>query len=166
MDEPGDDEEIWIIQMIPKTIFLGAAITIIIFFAFILTANNIKTNDLEMNVFINRLLYSTNAIAYYDEEIGRSYLGRIDLDKLNSKNIEQAINYSKGMFFAANITLQGKDSVYYNKELYEKMIPLAKARIKGPGGADYRLKQYKVSYLENKVMKLSSMRIEIIKARS
>ncbi|NQU98104.1 hypothetical protein HQ533_01440 [Candidatus Woesearchaeota archaeon] len=163
MDEPGDDEEIWIMQMIPKIIFLGAAVTIILFFAYFFTINTVSTDNMEMSVFYNRLLYSTNAMAYYDEDLGRSYLGFIDLEKLNSENLEKAIDYS-GRYFTANLTLQGKDSVYYQKDLFELLKPVRK--LEGPGGADYRVKELRVSYLENGQQKTGLLRIEILKAKS
>ncbi|MBU0471758.1 MAG: hypothetical protein KKF89_05275 [Nanoarchaeota archaeon] len=164
MDEPGDDEEIWIMQMIPKFIFVGAAITILLFFAYFFTINTVTTDNLEMNVFFNRLIYSTSALTYYDQELGRTYFGTIDLKKLNSKNIEESISYPSKNYFAANITLQGKEPVYYNKELFENLKPLRK--LKGPGSAKYSVKEIRVSYEEDNKIKTGLMKIEILKTVS
>ncbi|MBC8501030.1 MAG: hypothetical protein H8D38_04680 [DPANN group archaeon] len=166
MDDPGDSDERRMLEMFPKFIFLAAIMIIIIFFAYFFTINNLRTETIEREIFFNRIIYSTNALAYYDEDIGRTYLGRIDLEKLNTTNLEKSINYSNNYFFAARITLQGKDPVYYHKELWETLEPLAKAKIRGPGGADYRVKEFRASYIENGTLKSAPIKIEVIRARS
>lgn len=166
MGDPGDNSIIWMIHMIPKLLFVMFALIIISFFAYFLFFNEIKIENMEKHVFFNRLIYSTNALAYYDEDLGRTYLGMIDLEKFTTENIEATINYPENRYFAANLTLAGKESVYYHRELYDNLKPLAYARIRGSGGADLIIKELKVSYIENDKLKSGLLKIEIIRARS
>lgn len=169
MDDPGDTDEQRLIEMFPKFIFVTAIIAVIIFFAYFFVFKNIKTDTIEREVFFNRLIYSPNGLAYYDEDLGRTYLGRIDLDKFDTEYLENGINYTKNYFFAANITLitqKGKSNVYYHEDLYYKLKPLAMAKIKGLGGADRRIKEYIVSYFEDGTLRSGSLRIEVFRARS
>lgn len=168
MDDPGDTDEKRFLQMFPKLLMLIAIVLIMIFFSYFLTFTNINTSELEMNVFINRLLYSTNALAYYDEELGRSYLGRIDLEKLNSENLDKAINFSNNHFFAARISLIGYEPVYYHQALFERLEPLANAHIRGPGGADKLEppKEFMVTFSKDGVLEYANLKLEVLRARS
>ncbi|MFC2135447.1 hypothetical protein ACFLTH_12610 [Bacteroidota bacterium] len=166
MNDSDDNTTKKTILMFPKFIFVAAIILVLIFFAYMFLFKNIKTDTIERQVFIERLLYSRNGLAYYDEEIGRTYLGMIDLKKYDSEHLEKGINYSSNYFLAAKITLQGKESIYYHEELYKKMLPLARAGVKGPGGADYWSKENKVSFTEEGILKTRILRIETIRTRS
>ncbi|MFH1589984.1 MAG: hypothetical protein ABIB43_05440 [archaeon] len=166
MDDDGEEDAKWMIPLIHKAIFTGVVILIIVFFAFFFFFNELKTDNAEQHAFFNRLIYSTNALAYYDAEIDRSYLGRIDLDKLTTENLEKTINYPENRYFGANITLRGKESVFYHKNIYENLVPLARAGLRGAGSSNIMIRQFIVSYTENDLLTKSPLRIEIVRARS
>lgn len=168
MDDPGDNTERRFTQTILRLFMVSSMVLVLIFFSFFLTYNRIDTADLEMDVFVNRLIYSTTAMADYDEELGRTYFGRIDLEKMTTENLERSINYSNNHFFAARITVAGREPVYYHQALFERMEPLANAGIRGPGGAD-KLdppEEFKVTFMEDGELKTANMRIEVLRARS
>ncbi|MBU1201839.1 MAG: hypothetical protein KJ583_02570 [Nanoarchaeota archaeon] len=164
MDEAGEGEGKWLLEMIPKLIFLGIAITVIIVFTALFIMNNLRTDDLEIDVFLNKLIYSKNTISYYDSMTGRTYLGIIDPNKLTEKNLNESMEYN-GTMYAAKITL-GSQEAYYLKSRYLNLEGLAKAKIKGPGGADYRFKKFEVGVMDNNVLRTETIKIEMIKART
>jgi len=157
------EKSISILEMIPKMIFLTLSIGLIVFVTFLYKFNNLETSDIEMDIFFNRLIYSSNAITYYDEEIGRSYLGIIDPEKLNSETLEEAINYPKDRTFAAKIKINGiEESVYYKKEIYEDLEPLA--GIRGAGGVSQEIKEMDVSFMKDGEPVSRTMTIDILRS--
>ncbi len=133
----------------------------------------IKTTELEIDIFLNRLLHSSNAIFYYDEEAKRTYLGVIDIEKFNSENIEKAINYTDKRIFSAKLTLkskyQTKKKVYFHEKLFESLEPIVSAGQRGAGGGDRVTRMFRVSYFEDgdyHNLKKGELEIDIIKPRS
>ena len=61
------------IESIPKLIFISLAIISIIALTAIYNISQIQTEDLEMDVIFNRIMYSPNAISYTDINTGRTY---------------------------------------------------------------------------------------------
>lgn len=156
------DEGMKTIAAIHKMIFLAIVTLLIIFFAYFVTLTDINTEDTEINLFINRIIYSVNSLAYYDEDIDRSYLGRIDITKLNSTNLESTIDYSSDKQIAAKLTLRGKDPVYYNENLYKRLEPIAQSNLKRATNVEYKSREFWVSYVENNQLKSSPIKIEVV----
>lgn len=165
ISEAGDSNEIRLLEKIPDILFLGVAVLVIVFFSSYFVVNSLQTGNIEMELFYNRLLYSSNTISYHDSDIGRTYLGVIDPVKVNDSNLESSMNYSGNSRFAAKIQLNDRTAYYY-KSRFENLAPLARAGIGGAGGADYLHRTFNVGYIKDGELKKGILSIEIIKARS
>lgn len=175
MEEAGEGTEIRIIEKIPEVIYISIVFLVVFLITAFYTINNLESKDIEMDVFYNRLMYSSNAISYHDNTIGRTYIGIIDINKLNSENIEKAIRYPDNRTIAAEINLYKANNeqitVFYQEEWYKNYAPLGKSGKKGIGGVDYFKKETQISYIEedengNKQIKKGLLRIEIVRPRS
>jgi|FLOH01.1.fsa_nt_gi hypothetical protein len=165
-DETGEGPEMWIIEKIPEIIFLGIALSTIVLVTFFFIMNNLETNQTEISVFFNRMIYSENGISYHDTVSGRTFMGIIDIDKLDSSKLEQSIQYPSDRLMAAKLTLGTRKPVYYHEGWYENFEALGKSGLRGLGGVDYVKKDFYVTYIENGTFDSAILRIEIVRPRS
>jgi len=99
----------------------------------------VNVQDAEMEIFIQRLLYSRNGISYYDTQLNRLYPGIIAIENFNQdyadKNLEPAIFYgTENRLIGAKMELLEKDGrkienlvVKYNAEFYDEKEVLYRA---------------------------------------
>ena len=66
-------------------------------------------DNLETTILINRFLNSPECFAYQDKEIDRTYLGVIDLEKFNKKNLEKCYFTDDNNLKAFKLTLKSPD---------------------------------------------------------
>jgi hypothetical protein len=118
--------------------------------------NKIDANQLQQEVLLNRILYS-DAIMKQDLKTGNVYTGVVDLNKFNSENLGQSINYgSYTKHVGAKLKLLSKDpdpskqfikDAYLNKPEYDSMDVLINAKVTGKGSATMYITQYPVTYI-------------------
>lgn len=165
MGEAGEGPEIWIMASIPKLIFLSIAILVIVILTSLFILNRVQTDQLEVSVFFNRLMYSENALMYKDPDSGMIMFGVIDLEKLNSTNLERTISFPSDRLIAAKLSIGGK-TVYYHEEWFENYAPLGKVAWGGAGGVDYVKKQFYINYIKDDEINTGLLTIEIVRPRS
>jgi hypothetical protein len=86
--------------------------------------NALGSHDIENTILIKRLIYSPALLAYADERTGRAYPGIIDLEKFDTKRIEnELLNADKRV--AVNIELTDISS----KEVKRAYVNEERARI-------------------------------------
>lgn len=88
-----------------------------------------KTNNLEYNILINRLIYSPAALAYFDPDIKRAYPGEVDFQKFDEEYLNNALkNAYKVIALRLYLVSIGSNSIskeiYYDRESYDMMKPL------------------------------------------
>jgi len=163
MDDVGEGESKWLLEFIPKIIFLGISITVIVVFTSLLVINKVDTSYLEMEVLFNKLMYTSSGLAYQDSDIGRTYRGVIDLDKVDTKRLNETLQYV-GRKFAAKITLSQKTAFYPSEKKYLRLMPLS--ALDGPGGADRLIREFDVMYYNNGFIGKGKIKIDIVRLRS
>ena len=141
---------------IPRLLFLIIVLFSVVFLIRQFVVNNLNVQDVQAEVFVNRVLYSPNGILYYDNSIQRAVPGIIDPLKLKSEVLDLLIDYKTNNFIAANITLFDAggnvvSSSAYNKESYLNWNPIALSRLKGPGGVKRTTKTVLVNYMDAKL---------------
>lgn len=133
-----------VFSWVPKLLLLVAVILVLLFLVRMYVVTNIDTKDAEAAVLINRILYSPNGIAYYDEELERAYPGIIDLDKFNDSVLERAITLPENRIIAAKLILsdlnkENPKEIFFNKKWYDNLAP--RQHLSGPGGATITTKE-------------------------
>lgn len=156
------------IESIPKLIFISLAIISIIALTAIYNISQIQTEDLEMDVIFNRIMYSPNAISYTDINTGRTYLGIIDPARIEDSILDKAIVYPKERSYSANITLLGSGITktgYLQKDWFVRFAPLGRSGIQGEGGIDYFKKEIPITYVSGEDFLRGKLIIEVAKPR-
>ncbi len=120
------------LMWLPRGIFVVAIALVLIFVfgSFIITVIDVK--EIHSLLLADHLFYDKNGLAYFDEEINRAYPGKVDLDKFNDDLLKENIAVNALNVMAANINY-GAETVYYNKERYERWSP--RRGFGGPGGS-------------------------------
>jgi len=138
-------------------------------FVLVNTHVNLSVNikPLQVEVLFNRIMYSPNSIMYTDNITGVVYPGVIDFDKFTNTTLDNAMKYSYEKHISAKLELYDKEkqlikTAYLNNVWYNRLEPLASARIKGPGSARMYYKSLPVVYRENNVNQPGFLRISII----
>lgn len=144
-----------------RILFIALLFYIVYLFAYSQIKVNIDIDDTKSLIFVKRLLYSPNSIAYTNSITGRTYPGIIDLDRFNSATLEKAFNFSKNNI-AAKIELTDlegneKKEIYLNKKWYDRWEPLTKFE-------QYKktIKQRYVLINDNGKLKKGLLRIDVV----
>lgn len=137
-----------VVLWIPKLVYLLIAFLSVIFLLMMLVKINIDSSEAEGRIFINRIVYSPNAISYFDGDIIRAYPGVIDMQKfkkLQNRDLNEldtnALTYGQGnRLIAAKLVLinlidNTEDAVYYNKENYDFWEPRILSTATGGSGS-------------------------------
>jgi len=116
--------------------------------------NKIETQSLQAEVLLNRILYS-DAINYADQYTFRTYPGIIDMQKVETANINNMISYNDyTKHAAARIRILNKDpdpnkqlikEAYLNKDSYDNMKNLL--AMKGKGAAKKYMTTVPITYV-------------------
>jgi len=144
-----------IILTIPRMIFTVVAVLTVIFLVRMFVVQQIDIQETHSKLFVNRIIYSPNAISYVDPNTQRSYPGIIDYDIIKDTGrfrdrLENAIHMDKNLLLAAKITItidKAEDetkSIFFNELWYQRWEPIAMMDgIEGPGGVDrYKYSNY------------------------
>ena len=131
------DVSMWII----KIILLGIIISFVMFVIYMLVVNDIGVERLRTELFVERMVSSSDCLAHIDVETGRVYPDSIDSANFKEDKIQNCMKYAKIVnaetkkFIAAKITLTYFDKPlkqdenplekYYEMELYDKWLPFS-----------------------------------------
>ncbi len=141
---------------IPRLLFLIIVLFSVVFLIRQFVVNNLNIQDVQAEVFVNKVLYSPNGILFYDNSLQRTVSGIIDPSKLNPEILDLLMDYKTQNFIAANITLFDTNnnivsSAAYNKESYLNWNPIAQSLLKGSGGVKRTSKTILVNYIDTKL---------------
>lgn len=151
-----------IIWTVRYFILAGVMLTILAIVSSILILN-INVQDIESEVFINRVVYSEN-INYVDEN-NCLHSGMIDMNKFYSINLKKEFVYPVERVMAAKITLYKPDKdngedIYYNKDQYLEWEPLV--GIPGKGGVSFLQRNVSVLIKEKDELKNGFLEFNVI----
>lgn len=156
-----------LLQTIPRFIFLILVLFSVVFLVRSYVADNLNVQDVQAEVFSDRILYSPNGILYFDSDLKRAVPGIIDPSKLNDKQLDNLMDYKDGGFIAANISLVDFNGNFvssgsYNHQTYSRWNPVALAKIPGSGGVKRFMKSIFVNYYEKNTMKQGLLNFEVL----
>jgi len=135
------------IMTIPRIFLIIAILFAFVILVKTLIVTEVDTRQVEADILVNRLLFSTNGTLYYDKSIDRLYPGILDLKifteiSLNNPNIldTEVMNYGiDNPIIASKITLkqEGKEDIvaYYNKVQFDRWEPKILPGIRGGAGS-------------------------------
>ncbi|MBN1544065.1 hypothetical protein JW898_01230 [Candidatus Woesearchaeota archaeon] len=137
--------------MIPRIMFLVIMMIVCVILLRMFLNNKFNVTDTQSEVLIDGLLYGAGGIGYFDPVTGRNYPEIIDVQNLDSFELDNSLFYpannlisarisvGKGMFLMGDASLFR--AVYYNKQWYDNWEPLLNWNIAGIGGvAEYNRK--------------------------
>jgi hypothetical protein len=115
------------------------------------------TKDIQAEILVNGLIYSSGGAGYYDSLTGRNYPQIIDLEQLNSTELEQSFYFPNNNLITAKIYVSrdredetgALKTAYYNKRWYDNWKPLLRANIPGIGGVTEYKKTLPVIYIDS-----------------
>jgi len=170
VEDAGEGPSVMSVETIPKILLVAAAVLVTILFTSYMTVSAIDTKEIEMDMFLNRLLYSPDGISYTDSDTGRTYLGIIDPSKIDKDKLEKAISFSSDRYISAKISLYYKGSLVkeakYQEDWFDKLSPIAKSGIGGKGGVDYSKEGFILEYYDTSGFKEGVLTIEIVRPRT
>ena len=124
-----------------RIMFVILMLFFVYFLARVYESQAIDTTEIEAGTFIRYMLYNPNALPYIDPNSGRTLFGIIDIEKMNSKQLEEAMSFGEeNNMVAAKITAtyeiplpegvsgpqqQKKIEAYYNEAKYNNWLPLS-----------------------------------------
>ena len=166
MNKKGVGTGEWL-EQIPYIIITIAVMIGIFLLVNMYVSIRVNIKPLQTEVLFNRIMYSPNSIMYTDNITGIVYPGVIDLDKFTNATLDNAVKYSYERHISAKLELYDKEkqlvkTAYLNKGWYDRLEPLTKAGIKGPGSAKVYTKSIPLIYRENQVNQPGFLRIRII----
>ena len=135
------------IMAIPQIIFLIAVLFAFVILIKIYIITQIDVRQVDVNIFINRVLMSKGALSYYDEDIDRVYPGIVSLQRfleissINPNALDNEImSYgADNPILAANMTLRREGYAdilaYYNKENFDRWKPKVLPEVRGGPGS-------------------------------
>lgn len=126
---------------------------------------------IESKLLTNRLILSKE-INYIDNDIGREYVGIIDLQKFTAGDIQEkllnSVYYGKiNSEASAKLVLKNLDDnneyeVYYNKDLYNEKKILVEAKLIGSGAAKRLDTNFYVLIKDNDKLKKGVLKVDAI----
>ncbi len=166
MDKKGD-VSFAVLQSIPRIIFLVVVLFSIVFLIRKYAVDNLDVQDVQAEVFINRILYSSNGILYADKELNTALPGIVDVNLLKNDVLDQLMNYRDDSFIAAKIRLldsngQEVASAIYNNQTYYRWLPIANINVQGKGGVKRIEKSILVQYTAGSMTKQGFLNFEVL----
>ncbi len=161
-----------VIMWIPRILFLVVLMFAIMLLIRSFVNTTIDSSELQANIFANRILYSPNAVSYFDPDTQRVYPGIVDADKINAaindKSLEKSIYYGKknleiGAKFSVNDMKENKIDFFYNEDFFKEQEKIAGSGFtEGPGGARLYVKNYNVIVQKGSVLTNGVLTMKIV----
>ena len=98
MSDSTDSTEKWTLEMIHKFIFLMIALLVLNIFAALFFINTIDSTLPEMNMVLDKVLYSQDSFILHDEGLSRTYTGIVDLSKFNQTTLNNTLNHTSSRY--------------------------------------------------------------------
>jgi hypothetical protein len=155
------------LEMIPYILLTVLVMAGVFFLMNMFTNLSIEIKPVQREVFFYRTLYAPHSIMFTDEKTGVVYPGVIDMNKFNTSVLDESARYVYDRQIAAKLTLFDLEmkeikTIYYNENWFERLYPLAKARLIGKSSASLSLKLVPVIFKDGDVQRDGWLRVEII----
>ena len=149
LNKKGDISYYQLMFAMYRAMILVIVIVSILLITKIFAKITLDTQEAEMELFAQQLLYSQNGISYYDDNLHKVYPGIIDYRMLKNKavfenKLMQAFHYKEFPLSAAQFEIvvyeqsdeyEIFEKIHYQKEYFEQLHVLAQTGIGGAGGA-------------------------------
>ncbi len=160
-------ESFSILLIIPRMIFLIIVMFSIYFLIRAYVVSKLDVQDVQVDVFINKVLYSPNGISYYDRDLKRSIPGLINPSSITDDNLNKLADYDDSSFISAKIQLIDNDSkeitsALYNGETYSRWLPVATTGVPGPGGYKQTIKSVYVNFLDQNKIREGTLKFDVL----
>jgi hypothetical protein len=130
----------YMVAFVPRVLFLIIVLVSVYFLVHSYIKTEVDSFEAESNLFVQRLLYSRNALAFVDKDTAEVQPGVIDVSKLSTieDNLKKSISYSDSRHLAAKLRITSlKDeeisTFYFQKEWFDRWIVLS--GLSGGGGS-------------------------------
>ncbi len=155
----------YMLNFIPRIIFLIIVLFSVIFLVRSYVVDNLNVQDVQAEVFVNKILYSPNGILYYDEDLKITVPGKINPSLLTNERLDALMNYRDESFIAGRLILFDKQnkkvvSAFYNEKTYNRWVPLIGQP--GKGGIKEITKSVIVTFIEEEKPKQGFLRFEVL----
>lgn len=154
-----------ILQTIPRLIFLIVVLFSVIFLVRSYVIDNLNVQDVQAEVFINRIIYSENGISYYDEEIKTITPGVINPGLITNENLDKLMDYKDDSFIAGKVILLDIKnnkiaSAVYNEKTYNRWTPQIVPV--GMGGINEFKKTIAVTFIDEDKIRQGILKFEVL----
>ena len=161
----GATEEI--IEQIPYILLTIIVMAGIYFILSYYSTTIVDSTPVEVNVFFYRALYAPFTLSYTDNVTGRVSPGIIEDSYMEDAHIDEMMKseYDRQLMAKFEIFTESTEptkTAYYNKEWYLRTEPLARANLKGYGGAIIKEKTIPILYRNGMVDNKATMKIQVI----
>ncbi|MFC1768449.1 hypothetical protein ACFLZX_01670 [Nanoarchaeota archaeon] len=159
-----------VIMWVPRIIFVTIVIFSVVFLIRAYVKINIDVSQVESDIFIYRTLYGQGGLSKLDPVLDQIDLGVIrksDINEGTFEKLEDIQYYGEknsavgAEFIFSEIGSLDSQKFYYNKELYDRFLPVASLEeSKGPGGARKQKRQIYILF-EDEESKLIPALMEV-----
>lgn len=159
------------------TVMMRLLFTIGVVFSVVILTNlmintRLDVNDIQAEVLVNGLIYSPGGIGYLDPISGRVYPEIVDLEQVNSEQLDREFYYPNNNLITAKIDFykQGiqtpQKTVYFNEEWYQNWEPLLiYQNVPGLGGVTEYNKELPIILQIDGERRLGYVNFQIIQPR-
>jgi hypothetical protein len=158
-----------LVQALPRLIFLTIVFFSMVFVVRSYVIDSLNVQQVQAEVFMNRILYAPHGILYFDEPLNTTIPGVIDKKRMTNERLDALFNYSSRSFIAAKIELVDAAgtkiiaTAVYNNQTYFRWLPIAQTGIAGPGGIKRFERIIFVTYIDEQSMQRSgTLRMEVL----
>lgn len=153
---------------IPRVFLLVVLVFVIYGLISLGIKNNADISQAESELILQRILYSTQGISYYDLELQRLYPGTVDLNKFTTRYLESIFSLpNEDQHISARIELKTNDleiaPVYINEEWFNRWLPLTS--FLGKGGKNLATETLPITIIKDNNKIQGILRIEVITPR-
>jgi hypothetical protein len=156
-----------IVTAIPRIIFLAVALLSVVFLVRGYVVQNLNVQEVQAEVFINRILYSPTGILYFDESLKTAIPMLIYPEKLTNDTLDSMMLYRDDTFIAAKVELYDANKnlikqAFYNGKTYFRWLPIARTGVKGTGRVNRITRLVNTNYFENGEVKPGIMNFVVL----
>ncbi|MBT3405923.1 hypothetical protein HN419_02025 [Candidatus Woesearchaeota archaeon] len=158
----------WILRII----YLILVVTSIVLLIKVYAIKDVKTQELEATLFINRVLQSPGGLCYYDSTLNRVVTGVIDANRFSVSHLNRGMNYGdENKYIAAKFVIAPMKKPYapgavktlmYNPVWYDRWAFRADTGAKKEGGAAKIERFFNVIYREQGVDIPAKLNITVV----
>ena len=160
-------ETFTILQSIPRIIFLVVVLFSVVLLVRKFTLDTLNVQEVQSEVFTNRLLYSPNGILYLHPDTKQTVFAVIDPNKITNENIDRLMNYTEEFFIAGQISLFDENNnlvalATHNNRTFNRWLPIARGTSSGSGGVKELNRTTYVQYVEDNKIKTGTLFVTVL----